>query len=422
MYCRNCGKQIYDHSEFCPECESSSSRLYNKPHSTFEKTVVILSFIFFLSVSIFSFLLSVLFILISILDTFKWLIAVAFLSALFVFSIVMLVRSFRNLKRIFKKQTVVKDAPKIEYNPTSNFQPNVNSEKEYTTHTSSYVNLARNDNYATAAMLRWSEYGKPLGDVKEDYPHYLESTYKIHNPIKYHQKLIDMGYLVPADPSLFLSTLKVAELKQILSEHGLKTSGKKAELLKLIVDNIDCSTLNLKKFYIPSPTGKAHLKEYEYVFRLYHYNISVGEFENFQTNYNPHTDANSIIFDILCSRYSKYYENNAFGLASNEMLHISAFFEDCNAHEKSLFFLIVHFYLSFYDAVREPELFLDFLDLSVIKIYNKKEYFSPDLVYKCCENFKLPIEPITPNDFIRLLNDIFADKPIDFYDYLIINK
>lgn len=52
------------------------------------------------------------------------------------------------------------------------------------------------------------------------------------------------------------------ELKSILSENGIATNGKKAELITRLIENIDIKELNIQMTYLPSDKGIEHINKY----------------------------------------------------------------------------------------------------------------------------------------------------------------
>ncbi len=115
-------------------------------------------------------------------------------------------------------------------------------------------------NKASIALLKWSQKGKSFSN-NTVYPQYIVKNYPPELCFKYHEKIISSGYLEQANTEASLLTLKVQELKNILAEHGLLTSGAKAVLAARIVENIDIASLGLPVFYLPSAKGLAVISE-----------------------------------------------------------------------------------------------------------------------------------------------------------------
>ena len=121
---------------------------------------------------------------------------------------------------------------------------------------SAKTSLSRNDSYAIAAFIHYCEFGgKPIAKKNDVYPSYFTYDFNINNPAKYHQKVVDEGYLEEAPVSSSLQRLKVDQLKQILVSNGLSDKGKKDALIQRIVDEVDTASLNVDKVYIPTDKG-----------------------------------------------------------------------------------------------------------------------------------------------------------------------
>lgn len=84
---------------------------------------------------------------------------------------------------------------------------------------------SRNDNYAIAAFIRISERGATVGNSNDDYARYFNYEFGVYDPIKYHKRVIEDGFLNEASPEVPLGKLKVDQLKSILSNAGLPAKG-----------------------------------------------------------------------------------------------------------------------------------------------------------------------------------------------------
>ena len=82
-----------------------------------------------------------------------------------------------------------------------------------------------------------------------------------HNLIDKH---IKEGFLCFSSLEYDLSCVKVADLKELLSAHDLKVSGKKADLIARIIENVstnDIRALAPDSYYLLTPKGKAAKEE-----------------------------------------------------------------------------------------------------------------------------------------------------------------
>ncbi len=136
--------------------------------------------------------------------------------------------------------------------------------------------------------------------------------------MKYHQKVVDEGYLEEASISNSLQQLKVDQLKKLLVANGLSDKGKKDALIQRIVDEVDTSSLNLDKVYVPSEKGWEHLKIYDYLFKVKKYGIKFEEYEAQQKKMQS-SRSNDVIWQILNAKFNEYNMARDFGLARNEL-------------------------------------------------------------------------------------------------------
>lgn len=112
-------------------------------------------------------------------------------------------------------------------------------------------------------LLDWLD-GKVKG---RDFPDYFALLYGL-NPEKSADKLSSKGLIRHSTPSEGLRSLKVGELKSILSVYGLSKSGKKGELIERIADSVpegDFSQYINNISYALTESGKRLLEEFYYI-------------------------------------------------------------------------------------------------------------------------------------------------------------
>ena len=109
-----------------------------------------------------------------------------------------------------------------------NIQPSVNitvTAKAEFVHDDSEIPPLQGD-YAKAIFLWAHSKATPIRD-NNSYARYFLYECGIRNPSKYHRELIAEGYFEEASVEQTLNSLKVTELKEILSALGESTTGKK---------------------------------------------------------------------------------------------------------------------------------------------------------------------------------------------------
>lgn len=149
------------------------------------------------------------------------------------------------------------------------------------------IGLAPNDpdipplqgDYAKAVFLWAHSKAAPIKD-NDSYARYFLYECGIRNPSKYHKELISAGYFEEASVEQALNSLKVTELKEILSALGQSTTGKKDALIWRIANNADDSLIACycpEKLYMLSAMGQAFLQAHDdYVMVHKHKNWGVG--------------------------------------------------------------------------------------------------------------------------------------------------
>ena len=279
--------------------------------------------------------------------------------------------------------------------------------------------LSRNDDYATAAFISISQNGQKIGSSNDDYPRYLNSEYRVHDPIKYHKNLISNGFLVEASAEVALKKLKVEQLKNILLQSGLSDKGKKDALISRIIEGTDVNSLKLEKYYVPSEKGRAHLKKYGYVLTLRNYDIRWDEYDEFKKSRPDYWKPNDVIWRLLESRLNSYYIDGSYGLARNQLFNMAKLLESEGHYLDSLCYYCKVLY---YDTsgcgngnISDDNLMIapGLIDC----IHKLKDHYDPRILDRCYHRTYLPHHSLTRKAFEQLLFDIFEDKTIDIENY-----
>lgn len=283
------------------------------------------------------------------------------------------------------------------------------------------TNKSRNDDYAIAAFIRISERGATVGNSNDDYARYFNYELGVRDPIQYHKRVIEDGLLVEAAPDVALGKLKVEQLKSILSNAGLPSKGKKADLISQIIDNVDVASLNLPKYYVPSEKGIEHLKRYEYVFRLKDYGISWEEYDEYKKTCADYLKPNDIIWQILNRKFDDCNIVERYGLARNELFHMAKLLEYEGKRVDALYRYTLVLY---YDTsgcgnqvIGSPEEVI-IAPAIIESIHRLKENYNEQIINKCYDRYRLPHHFINKRNFETLLHDIFEDKTIDIENYI----
>lgn len=162
---------------------------------------------------------------------------------------------------------------------TANFNENI--EETISNHQFSTKLVFSNDNinsseipplqgdYAKTVFLNAYSTPSPIKQ-RNEYQSYLLYECGIQDPVSYHHSLIDEGYLGEASQTDILKSLKISDLKTMLSELGQPVSGRKDTLVNRVLSTADDAFLRLhcptNDMYCITEKGAAFLHEhYDYI-------------------------------------------------------------------------------------------------------------------------------------------------------------
>lgn len=131
---------------------------------------------------------------------------------------------------------------------------------------------------AETLMLHYSE---TFTDGNNRFQGFWNYRYNIDDPQILLHDLQQKGYITVGDISYQLQRLSAAEIKKHLSNNGLKTSGKKADLITRLVGSVDTDDIynGLPHFFTLTDKGKAITNTSEYDCILYlHRNQSLDDY------------------------------------------------------------------------------------------------------------------------------------------------
>lgn len=161
--------------------------------------------------------------------------------------------------------------------------------------------------YAKTVFL-WA-FSKPSPiRVDNSYAAYFLYECGIRDCVKYHQKLIEEGYLIEAEPGEVLNSFKLPELKEMLKELDQPVSGKKAVLIDRIIENVEDDFLRIhcpEKMYKPSAEGMSFLKAHDDYIRVHkhkNWGVSWQEYDRYA---KPGQDYLTTMWNIFSSQLKK---------------------------------------------------------------------------------------------------------------------
>lgn len=213
---------------------------------------------------------------------------------------------------------------------------------------------------------------KCVGNSDDDYARGVSSNWNIHHPLERHQQLINAGFLIPATPSITLQKLKISELKDIVRKYNLPSTGKKQDLIQIIVDNIPITALNISPVYILSSKGQKYINNYHYYIDVQKYLschiFTLQEFETVKAS-QPYLSVDDIVWRLYSDKYSYYSSEFQHGTLRNINFYRYKFELEHGHNKDALAYLIATLYFD----INGTSKFHNYSDYSVI------DYFSENI-------------------------------------------
>lgn len=257
--------------------------------------------------------------------------------------------------------------------------------------------------YAKTIFLWAHQKASPVRSF-EEYARYFIYECGIKNPVAYHHELIKQGLLVSAPIKTSLGAMKVAELKQILTEIGQSTTGKKDALIERVLLNADSSILEKhcpQKLYIPSEEANAFLQAHQNYVLVHTHKSNWGiDWHEFDANYKPGMSFYDVAWGIFNKRI---IDSHNFG--RNEYFNMYQLLMEEGKKDRAIKMLLQVFYLDLSGAC----------DHGGIRLYKEGVYTKKDLI----EHYDIAIM-FAPGIITRIaeLKDEYDDNIIDWlYDH-----
>lgn len=264
---------------------------------------------------------------------------------------------------------------------------------------------------ATVIFLNWVN-GKGVL-AKEQYPLYFFYDYNIKNCTNFHKNLIKESFLEKADFESHLNSMVIYELKEILTKYNLKKTGKKEDLIKRIMENVNPEEVRFEEEkYVLSKKGKEFLKENEFVLEIKGTSISVSEFLKEKSSINKPCFTRDIMWKIYNDKSLEYFLKKEFGSYNQIIIEMAQLLGNENNKKLELSFLIKALYSDLSGMKNsnflcsKKTLFLT--PYIAINIYELREYFSENMIDDCFV-VKFPFHYCTKEVFKEIVNDILSD-------------
>ena len=194
---------------------------------------------------------------------------------------------------------------------------------------------------AEILLLEYCTYGT-YPAPKNGYPGFWWFEYGIRNVGAALKSLEERGYIKYGCLAYSLKELTVPDLKELLKQHGMATTGKKAELIERAAANIneaDLLSFGMVPKYELTALGESELKENAYVSYLHgnRYDMTVWEMnQRIAQTHRPYRD---ILWGYFNEQSLIYFQNLEFGRYRNIRLDMYRFLMEENRTQEAFHML-----------------------------------------------------------------------------------
>lgn len=274
---------------------------------------------------------------------------------------------------------------------------------------------------------------------KENYQHYLKYECQIEDPVSFHKKMINEGYLEKPTYKQILKSKKVVDLKEILAEMGLTKTGTKDILINKIIDNTPEEEMlrSADGFngYTLSEKGSKLLKDNDEYIRLHRTNgfgVGLNEYEYNKKIIGDGANFGSIILYSLREHIKRAKPDVEPSYIRSEYLSLAKFMGYIGNERESLFNYLMVLHLDTSGTMRYEsialqkqlkEIDIEFMEgsarLMIIppgisnSIYDLQKHYTENMMDEIFENIKLPVNILARDDFNVILNEIMSNKDYD---------
>lgn len=252
--------------------------------------------------------------------------------------------------------------------------------------------------YAKTVFLWAHSKAAPIKD-NGSYARYFLYECGIRDPAKYHRELIGTGYFEEASVEQMLNSLKVTDLKEMLTVLGQSTTGKKDALVWRIVNNADDSLITRycpEKLYMLSETGQSFLREHDdYIMIHKHKNWGIGWKE-----YDSHKIPGHSYYDTMWGIFNEQLAKGPQDFGRCQYLFMYQLLNEEGKREQALQMLLRVLYidLSGVDVLRYRDMYRQ-------GFYNQKQM-------RECFDVVIMLAPGIVNP-IKDFADVYSDEMID---------
>ena len=276
--------------------------------------------------------------------------------------------------------------------------------------------------YAKTIFL-WANSKASAVKDNDSYARYFLYECGIRNTAKYHRDLIAAGYFEEASVEQTLHSLKVTELKEILTALGQSTTGKKDALVWRIANNADVSVIRHycpEKLYMLSEMGKAFLQEHDdYVMVHKHKNWGIDWKE-----YDAHKVPGRSYYDTMWAIFNEQLANNPRDCGRGQYLYMYQLLNEEGKRERALQMLLRVLYIDlsgvegmqWYDMYRQgfykQKEVRECFNIAIMlapgilePIKNFEDIYTDDIVNNIYEQ-KLPVQICDKKLFLSIVHSV----------------
>lgn len=218
------------------------------------------------------------------------------------------------------------------------------------------VPRARPVQYLEPREILLLDYSQGFSTDQEHY-HFWEYQYGINVLSKLHD-LINRGLLTLGDRCLTLNSRRIAELKALLRAHGLKISGRKADLVDRVLAHVseaDIDTAFPERRYVLTDLGRTAVTENEYIGYVHSHRLLDLGIDTIAAMVNeaPQYPWRDLIWSHLNQMLITSASRGAWGLYRNVTLSMAEFVAEESRWADALAFLAEVIFLDMNQLYRD---------------------------------------------------------------------
>ena len=282
--------------------------------------------------------------------------------------------------------------------------------------------------------------------IDDELPSYVQYDLEITNTVAYINELIEDEMLEPASYYDMLGMLTVPDLKNILSEKGLKKSGKKDELIKRIIENSPNGSLKIfsDMYYVLSEKGEKFVEEHDDFIIIRQnpsWGINISEYIDIKRELGGKSDFQTIILFLLRGKMLAI-KKNVSCMTQYEYSCLHDIYESSadlllekEDFEGALRMLLASILLSLSESenfwlisykrnlgLKKADVMKSFSPVkispfTISKVVELKECYSKNLLLNVYKNFIGPINVCALDMFEDVVNEILASPALNLSKY-----